>query len=145
MREILFRGKASSGKWVYGNYAEATHSMMKGRNPHKAWIISGFASNGGWIAPLGRHAVDEDAVGQYTDFTDDNGAKVFEGDILKAKSEYCDFYVYVRVYFINGRYCVGDNGCDYISTLDTFILRNSEITIAGNMHDNPELLKGESK
>lgn len=145
MREILFRGKTSSGKWVYGNYAEATHSMMKGRKPHKAWIVSGFTSNGGWLTPLGRHAVDEDTVGQYTDFTDDNGAKVFEGDILKSKPEHSDYYVYVCVYFANGHYNVGDEHGNYLGSLDIFYLRSDEIAVVGNVHDNPELLKGESK
>lgn len=134
MREILFRGKTSSGDWVYGDYAKSTRSMVSNKKPHKSWIIGGFTSNGGWITPLYRHPVDEDTVGQYIGLVDKNGTKIFEGDIIEISGER------YRVYFVNkySRFAVIKQGV--IAGIINF--NNSEVI--GNIHDNPELMKGET-
>lgn len=64
MREILFRGKTYDGEWVYGGYFE-------GRGCHFI-LLPGAAFV----------EVRQETVGQFTGRFDNNGKKIFEGDIV---------------------------------------------------------------
>jgi hypothetical protein len=67
--------------------------------------------------------------------TDKNGKKIFEGDIVNI--EYEDTIVYRAVInYIGSSFC-GDSSYDSWE-LDEFV----SIEVIGNIHDNPELLKG---
>ena len=120
MREILFRGKTQEHtRWIYG---DLNHYMC---------------DDGVFIAENGHsmHRVLKETVGQYTGLTDKNGNKVFEGDIVyvcyKGKNG--------AIVFKHGMYLIDGNGfcIDFILTD-----RDKELEIIGNIHDNPELLKG---
>lgn len=130
MRENEFRGqKCSDGKWVYGYYIESKTSW-RGHKPHKSWIVSGAISNGGFFNILGRYAVKDDTVGQFTGLLDKNGKKIFEGDVIK-----CGLRLYVCE-FIEGGFEFSDLS-DGRLVLKA-IVNNS--CIIGNIHDNPELI-----
>lgn len=70
MREILFRGKrVDNGEWVQGSlFVEGTRFE----------IVRGTCNNVG-IEGVG---VIPETIGQFTGIVDENGVKVFEGDIL---------------------------------------------------------------
>jgi uncharacterized phage protein (TIGR01671 family) len=120
MREILFRGKAvGSLKWVEGFYFREAGNFIKE-------LPSAVSTE--------THMVYEDTLGQYTGLTDKNGKKIFEGDIVNI--EY-DTIVKNAVIEYRGASFYGSTHAD-LWELDNYY----DIEVVGNIHDNPELLKG---
>lgn len=116
MREILFRAKRKlGGAWNYGDLIHYSD---------RAIAVSDEEGNFVSVRP--------ETVGQYTGLTDKNGKKIFEGDIVEGWDviftvvfdEYCR-YVIVAGY---GNYLLAQN--------------HEDMEVIGNIHDNPELLKG---
>ena len=144
MREILFRGKrVDNGKWVYGYYVKATHHWHT-HGIHEDWIATDTVQNGGWCNVRGKYAVDPKTVGQFTGMTDKNGKKIFEGDIVKAQddvfgSPFCDGLT-GKIEYDEAAYFIVPK-----DIMDTQYLYNecAVYEVIGNIHDNPELLKGE--
>ena len=78
-------------------------------------------------------------VGRYTGLCDKNGNKIFEGDILKNEYEK-NKYQYFKVFYCSRTYCwLVENKYGMLGKLYNVI---GDIEIIGNIHDNPELLKG---
>lgn len=127
MREILFRGKrVNNGEWVEG-------SLLR-RTPLIATYASNDTSIPGYICE-----VIPESVGEYTGLRDKNGKKIFEHDIVRiAVCGTYDNYV-ISYDKENARFVVGDTGFAFWSYIST------KIEVIGNIHDNPELLKGEIK
>lgn len=143
-REILFRGKrCSDGEWVYGFYVESKQSWQ-GHKPHKSWIVPNAISNGGFFNVLGRYAVKDDTVGQFTGLVDKNGVKIFEGDVLDVTVFDCfdnDKQYRVCVEWFGTEF-MGFDVTDDDSAWNLCWLYNQdeEIEVIGNIHDNPALL-----
>ena len=137
MREILFRGKrVDNGEWIQGDLVQfLPHGIVR--------IVT-------QEPPYKDAEVDSDTVGQFTGLTDKNGRKIFEGDIIHL--EYSQVFfggVYFGEYTAEVSYKEGcfitdgiNNGDEIETPLSGF--DNDELEIIGNIHDNPELLGGES-
>ena len=135
MREILFRGKRTdNGKWVYGLLCRVgdTYANIVEKSTE---VMCTVLTN---------------TIGQSTGLTDKNGKKIFEGDIIHLEysqvffgGEYFGEYT-AEVSYKEGCFITdGINNGDEIETpLSGF--DNDEVEIIGNIHDNPELLGGES-
>ena len=130
MREILFRGKrADDGEWTCGNLT--------------VWSDGSTSIDIAEASPL--YAVIPETVGQYIGLTDKNGKKIFEGDIVKREftlwhgetKKTRETQIGVVVY--SNREC-----CFQVEK--KYYLRKpwdgDTIEVIGNIHDNPELLKG---
>lgn len=140
MREILFRGKAinrvkgreyrtnyNNGDWVYGLitklYNEKYDSPAEMRNECG---IDGIE-------------VDYKTIGQYTGIKDKNGVKIFEGDVVDILTENEEAGV------------VRWNEAGFIVNADGFVLdfqnhlSGSDVSVVGNIYDNPELLETEDE
>ncbi len=133
-RENLFRGKrADNGKWIegvpYGEY------MICGMNLLRADAEIPMSE----YPEFDYVRIIPETVGQYTGLTDENGVKIFEGDIVKAhfpnKYEFVKDEFIEKIKFRNG--CFWFGSWNFIEFLDKF--RNYKVV--GNIHDNPELLK----
>ena len=154
MREILFRGKDVYGKWLYGDLINLTKEI-KQICDHSQLEHA--------------HSVNPETVGQYTGLTDKNGTKIFEGDIVEYEHElsgylrfelgedykprrshscYWDdrhFLHYKRNYAVewkekDARWILR-NGSDQHDLRRISLSMHNGVVI-GNIHDNPELLKG---
>lgn len=128
MREILFRGKAAVGTWI-----ESDSILQFEDHPiKKCRVVTLFQADEGWVEVI------PETVGQYTGLTDKNGRKIFEGDIVK----YGDTVHKVVFEQRNGTAYFGL----VYSGLETLPFGNyqdlRQIEVIGNIHDNPELLKG---
>ena len=146
MREILFRGKrVDNGEWVNGYFIKANHHWHE-HGVHEDWIAVDTIQNGGWCNVRGKYAVIPETIGQYTGLTDKNGTKIFEGDIVKAQDD-----------IFGSPFCNGITGKVVYNETAFFIEPKDPMEtqwlfnecavyeIIGNIHDNPELLKGEGE
>ncbi len=137
MREILFRGKSVNGYWIYGNlnfYPDINRTFIRKNNKE---LLPSFQTSL-------EEEVNKNSIGQYTGLTDKNGKKIFEGDIVDV--EYKTDYVGVAKERIGRFEVVFHNGCfmkDKIEGCGLYhFINTDEHTVIGNIHDNPELLKG---
>ena len=128
-RKILFRGKRANGCWVYG-------SLVVSENIKPAIYYEegkGLAKQFDWCY------VNSDSIGQYTGLKDKNGNKIFEGDILTGQN--CRFVVkyderQAEFVAVNSTLPKGFG----LPVSQTWIDETKNV-IAGNIHDNPELIK----
>ena len=129
MREILFRGKRTdNGEWEYGDL------WCNSYGKRVVCIVSPINDQG----TTGGNEVNPETVCQFTGLYNKNGRKIFEGDIVKWTGS-----LYKVVF--EQRFGIAYFGIK-ISDYETWYFCNScaanLMEIAGNVYDNPELLKG---
>ena len=145
MREILFRGKRlQGGEWVEGYFFKSDINK-KERESGKATMIFTPDCDTFIMVPECHNSfmVVSDTVGQYTGLKDKHGKRIFEGDILRWTGEDGETGK-VIVIFAGGSFllkCVEvlDAPAD---PFDEFDRGGQTLEVIGNIHDNPELLKG---
>ena len=126
MRDIEFRGKSKdNGDWVLGTF---DLNFIK-------------------------HKVIPETIGQYTGLKDENGKKIFEGDIIEFSY---DVFVGNFDTFIAKGKVVFEEGAFYVKCLEnergtkdeTYLLYSiniDTIEVIGNIYDNPDLLEVEDE
>lgn len=125
MREILFRGKFGN-EWKYGFLSIEPKGLVI-KEPYKN------ESSNVWH-------IDADTVGQYTGYTDMNGKKIFEEDIVAFNNSDGELTNYEILWFKN-KWVVRESDHHLIDDLDLFFCGRS--IVIGNIYDNPELLGDE--
>lgn len=118
MRTIKFRGKdIETGEWVYGDL-------------HIRSAFAHIHTDEG-----ARYKIDTDSIGQFTSLYDKNGKEIYEGDILDFNG------LKIEIRFVRGVFallCDGNLDEELCGDCRTDLFAK----VIGNIHDNPELLKG---
>ncbi len=137
-RKIKFRGKdVETDKWVNGDLIQRMGYMPS--------IMFPYNSNG--KVRYGECAVKRETVGQFTGLLDKNGKEIYEGDIVKTKQFGKELnrggnfvnvsgYDVFEIKYINAQFMF-NNRLRYF-----YLHSNTTCEVIGNIHDNPELLKG---
>jgi len=151
-REILFRGKrVDNEEWVEGVPVKVNTENKK----EKCFIVQAeFKSYDIFIDFLetSTFEVIPSTVGQYTGLTDKNGVKIFEEDIVTGTA-----YSFERVGVVVWIDEIAGFGIKYRKREEAAAWENTSIlkhlckgrndqfaaAVIGNVHDNPELMKGE--
>ena len=142
MREILFRGKRLDNcKWVMGFYVQhrgVAHYILDVQH-------GGYEDiNGEFFVPRW-YGVAPSTVGQFTGLTDKNGQRIFEGDICRFREwRNGDMCWIGKVHYECQQFVISggpNKECDvpFELRMSRFIPEN--ISVIGNIHDNPELLE----
>lgn len=141
MREILFRGKrVDNGEWVYGWYCGKTCDAFFAKARESAEIIEEDT--------LFWHEVIPETVGQFTGLTDENGTKIFEGDIVHYVYEPGEGFWNANQKCIiewrnTGFFLNGIKGTNKYACMSGWLVSiphgdGKTFEVIGNIHDNPE-------
>lgn len=129
MKEILFRGKrVDNGEWTEGYFFKSWDKVFL------LWGMTGDCPNMEEVVP--------ETVGQYTGFRDDQGVKIFEGDIVNV--HYDDGASYLtEVHAYGNTLCVDVEDEDYDFTTIDFAVDlwreyGCELRVISNIYDNKE-------
>jgi uncharacterized phage protein (TIGR01671 family) len=142
MRVIEFRGKDPDGKWAYGFLMQGI-GVSSGQPEYCILWRSHPCDPELNIAP-----VDEETIGQFTGFTDSFGQMIYEGDIIKYNDHKGLFEVVwnEEEKIIDLRFTEhGGEKHLALFAMHGLCMKNfprERFKVVGNIHDNPELLKG---
>ena len=129
MREILFRGKRKhNGEWVKGLYITGQNNIGEILYMIKTEYTTFF--------------IEPETIGQYTGLTDKNGEKIFEGDIVVVNTTSIDEedgYGVIDWHEDTARFIVELPNL----LVDFDNLYSYDCEVIGNIHDNPDLLRGD--
>lgn len=122
MREIRFRGWCEKdSEWRHGFY-------ITDGNIHE---INTMLKNGEFYASQ----VDANSVGQYIGLKDVNNVEIYEGDIVKFRSQKHKKHIIGIVEYICAEFRISHDYGNPLISGDVY-----DEKVIGNIHENPELL-----
>lgn len=141
MRTIKFRGKTKQGEWVTGYYVgKSSLNEVAILPPQNVNYDIGYINDSECYYCIA------DTIGQFTGLYDKNGKEIYEGDILRfgnSPSRVCEVKWNERITAFCIRFYFECNLG--VRPLGEWVICERSVAIIGNIHDNPELLKGGEK
>lgn len=126
---IKFRGKnIETGEWVYGFYIQGGYIKEDGTVKVRHIIHSDIL-----------YDVEESSIGQFTGLYT-NGIEIYEGDILAKENERDKYVIVWNEYYSQFQGMWRKNP---LTAVNIYSMISLSYKVIGNIHDNPELLKGE--
>ena len=138
MREIKFRGRSvHTDNWCYGSFVN---------NFDEPYICGFDIWEQGRNKEWSEEKVELHTVGQFTGLHDKNGKEIYEGDIVRFNQK----FLIENILFVGYEYSHigGFSLCTkegYYGMFGDAWLEPFYCEVIGNIHDNPELLKGGEK
>jgi hypothetical protein len=134
VREILFRGRTpETGNPIRGNRGEWVSGP--GITVDKSGCVQIRAHE---ECGTVNYSVDAETVGEWTGLHDKNGAKIFEGDLVRI---YMDV-LRVKWHEPFASFVLSHADADLLVTFDEY--EDADYEVIGNVHDNPELWSGDA-
>ncbi len=136
----LYRGKRKdNGEWVVGYlWIGADHTYI---TPHNLGV--GYDDATQRITAFAYEVIPE-TVGQYTGLTDESEKRIFEGDIVTGLF-HLGLIINSVCEFNNGSFGLQARQCGAEHFHPFTSMCNVTYEVVGNIHDNPELLKGDGR
>ena len=125
MREIKFRGRVPDKGWLYGDLRHIGNNLI--------YIVDKFGHGSN---------VNPNTVEQFTGLKDSEGREIYEGDIVEAKLKDKSFVKRFHMdETVTGE--ISFDGAWGLGEWDALwrLPRYYDLTVIGNIHDNPELLE----
>lgn len=135
-REILFRGKRLDNReWIEGDFIQSSAYA------DRAWITESKTIFDGEICGIRVREVDPSTVGQYIGLKDENGKKIYEGDVVSVV--YLSGTTYEKK--VTGPVVYTESEFYVDTEYFGYGIYDMSPKVIGNIHDNPELLEGDAK
>ena len=133
MRNIKFRGKrVDNGEWVYGNLIQVENAIAQ--QICLIWHKRNNTAHEFMVAP--------ETIGQFTGLYDKDGKEIWEGDVVESEGD--QKVVTFEQFEVDCCGCCYQShrvvGFNYLSAYYSEY-HAKPVTVQGNIHDNPELLK----
>ncbi len=141
MRTIRFRGKRiANGNWIYGDLFREiafTPTRRKKKSEYSGfWAIQTETPDG-----IKSYSVDPETVGQFTDIKDGKGTEIYKDDIIEVTLRHNKETVSTYIAVVDQKegafgFKNKQGFCPFYGQI------HENYRVIGNIHDNPELMKG---
>ena len=148
MRKIKFKGYSKElKKWMFGDLIHDTEEFFIAKEK----TISRFGGGAynthsriGWDDDnyYDINIVEKSSIGQYTGFEDENGIKIYEGDLINYENngQYGIVTFKKGIFGVNYYYNLNTSDCPLFFTFYEIMYHKKQLLVTGNIYENKVIL-----
>lgn len=153
MREIEFRAIDYVNELQYGSLVIEEYLDVEKGSPTLGHYIPHYfirtKDKNDWTSSYRNIPINPETIGQYTELKDRNGKKIFEGDIIKHKTNETlngkPIHIYYCINYCGTEKCLrafknGLTGYAYQISFASYIIKEQDLEVVGNIYERPEFL-----